>query len=345
MKIGLVSTAVPLVRGGGRFIVDWLQEKLVEQGHEVETIYIPYTDELEHILPQMAAIRLMKLDDYFDRVVTIRPPAHMVRHRRKVVWFIHHLRIFYDLWQTPYCPVPDDARGRALRAAIIAADNAALEEAHKVYTNSRVVGDRMRQFNNLESEILYPPVQRPEMFRSGAYRNEIVSVCRMEHHKRQHLLVEAIALTRTQVSLRLCGLSMDPSYVARLRNTARELDIQDRITIEDRWISEPEKVDRLENALASAYVPYDEDSYGYPTIEAAHARRCTVTVADSGGVSEFVTNDHNGCVTEPSAAALAHAFDCLYADRTRARRMGDAAERRVTELGINWDSVVARLLA
>lgn len=345
MRIGLISTAVPLVHGGGRFIVDWLQEKLQERGHEVEIVYIPYTDELPHILPQMAAIRLMKLDDYFERVITIRPPAHMVQHPRKVVWFIHHLRYFYDLWQTPYCPVQDNASGLAFRSAIFAADKVGLREAHRLFTNSRVVGERIRNFNGLESEVLYPPILRPEMFRCGTYGDEIVSVCRMEHHKRQHLLVEAMAHTRTPVRLRLCGTSMNPMYVHGLRERARVLGVANRVSIEDRWISESEKADRLEHALASAYLPYDEDSYGYPTIEAAHAARCTLTVTDSGGVPEFVVDGSSGLIVDPEPACVGAAMDRLFNDRDLASRMGHAAQARVAALGIDWDTVVEKLLA
>ena len=277
-------------------------------------------------------------------MITIRPPAHMVQHPRKVVWFIHHLRMFYDLWQTPYCPVADDARGRAMRAAIMAADNVALSEAYKVFTNSRVVSNRIREFNKLDSEILYPPILRPEMFQAGEYGDEIVSVCRMEHHKRQHLLVEAMGHTRTQVRLRLCGASLSPGYVDDLRATARRVGAEGKIAFEATWITEQQKADRLRNALASAYLPYDEDSYGYPTIEAAHAQRCTITVSDSGGVGEFVIDGVNGLVAEPHAAAVAEAFDRLYADRALARRMGERASERVMQLGIDWDVVVARLL-
>lgn len=345
MKVGIISTAVPLVKGGGRFIVDWLHEKLIAHGHEAEIVYIPYTDEMEHILPQMAAIRMMKLDDYFDRVITIRPPAHMVQHPRKVVWFIHHLRMFYDLWQTPYCPVADDAGGRAMRAAVMDADNTALSEAHAVFTNSRVVGDRLRHFNGIDSQVLCPPILRPEIFHCGEYGNEIVSVCRMEHHKRQHLLVQALAHTRTPVRLRLCGTSMDPDYIDTLTDTARQLGVADRLALEVRWITEEEKADRLENALASAYLPFDEDSYGYPTIEAAHAKRCTLTVTDSGGVPEFVTDGITGFVVAPTPEAVGQAFDRLYEDRDLARRMGQAASDRVAELGIDWKTVIARLLA
>lgn len=345
MKIGLISTALPHVKGGGRFIVDWLHEKLTERGYPTQIVYIPYTDELDHILPQMAAIRAMKLDDYFDRVITIRPPAHLVQHRCKVIWFIHHLRMFYDLWQTPYCSVADDASGRAMRSAIMAADTNGLAEARRLFTNSRVVGDRVRKFNGIDSQILYPPVLRPEMFRAGEYRDEIVSVCRVEHHKRQHLLIEAMAHTVTPVRLRLCGSSMSATYVQGLRDMVRVLGVSDRVMIEDRWITEEEKADRLEHSLASAYLPYDEDSYGYPTIEAAHASRCTITVSDSGGVPEFVIDGVTGFVTDPHPKAVAEAMDRLFSDRALARRLGSAAALRVAALGIDWDTTIENLLS
>jgi glycosyltransferase involved in cell wall biosynthesis len=345
MRVGLVSTAVPLINGGGRFIVDWLHIKLREHGHEVETIYLPFTEERDHILPQMAAFRTIDLESHFDRIVAIRPPAHVVRHPRKVVWFIHHLRVFYDLWGTRYCPHADTAANRALRDSIVAADAVALGEAHRLFTNSRVVGDRLRRFNGIDSEPLFPPILTPELFRAGAHGDEIVSVCRVEHHKRQHLLVEAMAHTKTPVRLRLCGASANSVYLGELRESASALGVAERVTFDFRWISEEEKADALSTALASAYLPFDEDSYGYPTIEAAHAARCTVTTCDSGGVPEFVTHGDNGLVVAPEPAAIADAFDRLYADRALARRMGEAARARVAELGIDWETVIGRLLS
>ena len=220
----------------------------------------------------------MRLENHFERVITFRPPAHVVRHPCKVVWFIHHVRYLYDLWDSEHRPFADLAPHRALRDTVVRADTAALKEARHLFTNSRVVSDRVRRFNGLESEVLYPPVLRPELFAAGEYGNEIVSVCRVERHKRQHLLIEAMRHVRTPVRLRLCGTGLDTNYMQSLRRLAEESGAADRIAIEDAWITEEEKAARLEGALASAYVPYDEDFYGYPTIEAAHARRCTVTV-------------------------------------------------------------------
>jgi glycosyltransferase involved in cell wall biosynthesis len=344
MKIGLISSAVPLIFGGGRFIVDWAERKLTEHGHEVEIVYLPSTDDADSLLSQMNAFRLLHLDEYFDRVITFRPPSHVVWHRRKVVWFIHHIRVLYDLWASPYRPVPDNAHYRALREAVCRFDTHALREAHRVFSSSRVVADRLLLYNGVKADVLYPPVLQPDLFRCGDYGNEIVMICRMEHHKRQHLLVEAMRHVQSPVRLRLCGTGSAPAYIQSLHEAAARIG-GGRVVIEDRWISEEEKADRLSGALAAAYVPLDEDSYGYPTIEAAHARRCTVTTSDSGGVLEFVTDDETGLVAPPEPQALAEIFDRLHADRALARRIGEAAHAHVRRLGIDWDRVVEALTA
>jgi glycosyltransferase involved in cell wall biosynthesis len=345
MKIGLISSCVPLVFGGGRNIVDWLASKLLEHGYRCEVVYIPSSDTPETILQQMAAFRLLELSDSFDRIITFRPPSHIVKHPVKVVWFIHHIRMYYDLWNSPYCPVPDTAPWRALREDIMRADTRALREATRVFANSRIVQQRLAAYNGIDSEVLYPPVWRPEIFRSGEYGDELVYVSRMEHHKRQHLLVDAMRYTKTKVRLRLAGSSTSGPYVQSLREAVEHNGLRDKVTIDDRWISEDEKAANFASALAAAYAAYDEDSYGYPTIEAAHARRCTVTLNDSGGVLEFVEDGVNGRVVAPEPAAIAAVFDELFERRDLARQFGDAAHARLAELGIAWDVVITRLLA
>lgn len=344
MRIGLISSAVPLVFGGGRFIVEWLAEQLRARGHHVEIVLIPTTEDPENVLVQMSAIRSMDLSA-FDRVITFRPPAHVVRHPVKVAWFIHHFRVFYDLWGTEYCGIPDLASYRALRDTIMAADTHALIETHRLFSNSRVVADRVAHFNGLAAEVLYPPVHAPERFRSGQYGDEVVCVSRMEGHKRQHLLVEAMRFTRTAVRLRLCGAGTDQGYIDTLRSIALRDGTADRIVFDTRWISEDEKIEVLEHALAAAYVPVDEDSYGYPTLEAAHAQRPTITVDDSGGVPEFVIDQVNGLITTAAPEALAAAFDRLYADKDFAAQLGAAARQRIMDLGVDWDTTVEKLLS
>jgi glycosyltransferase involved in cell wall biosynthesis len=60
-------------------------------------------------------------------------------------------------------------------------------------------------------------------------------------------------------------------------------------------------------------------------------------------VLEFVTDGINGLVVSPSPTALADAMDRLFLDRAHTARMGEANNRRLSELGINWDTVVESL--
>ncbi|HAV35002.1 MAG TPA: glycosyl transferase family 1 [Massilia sp.] len=343
MKIALCSTYVPFLYGGARNIVEWLQEMLEREGHQVERIYLPQVDTADRLCTQMAALRSIDLSAA-DRVICFRPQAHLIRHPHKILWFIHHIRVFYDMWDSPYRGFPDDASHRSVRAALLAADNAALREAKAVFTNSRVVSERLRQFNGIDSEVLYPPVFASERFHCRGFNDEIVYICRLEHHKRQHLLVEAMAHTNTPVRLRLCGASSGSEYPRELSAQIERLGLQDKVVLDVRWIAEEEKVELLADCLAAAYLPVDEDSYGYPSVEASHAAKAVLTTDDAGGVLELVSDGVNGYVLPPDPAALGAAMDRLYSDRALASRLGAAARARLDELNISWTHVLKRLL-
>jgi glycosyltransferase involved in cell wall biosynthesis len=345
MKIALVSTFVPFVKGGARNIVEWLEHALRNEGHQVEIIYLPEVDSPATLYQQMAAFRWIDLSAA-DRVICFRPQAHLIQHHHKILWFIHHVRAFYDLWDNDlYRGCPNDESHRGFRKVLHETDTAALSEAKRIFTNSKVVSARLKRFNNVDSEVLYPPVFESERFFARKYSDEIVYVCRVEHHKRQHLLIDAIAKTKTNVRLRICGSSYDSGYPSELRRQIAALGLQDKVTLDDRWISEEEKVEILADCLAVAYLPEDEDSYGYPSVEGSHASKAVVTTSDSGGVLELIVDGVNGFVTSPAPEALAEAMDQLFIDRQLAKKMGEAARNRLDEIKISWSHVIERLLA
>ncbi len=344
MKIALVSSCIPFINGGARNIVEWLEKLLVSQGHEVERVYLPQVDTPTLIMSQMMAYRLVDLSAA-DRVICFRPQAHLVSHPNKIVWFIHHLRQFYDLWDTEYRGMPDDAHHRALKSAVREADTRALLEAKHIYTNSQVVSDRLWKFNGIESVVVYPPIYQPERFRCDYYGEEIVYISRLAPHKRQHLLIEAMQYVRTPVKLRLCGTGDLPEYPALLRSEIRGLGLEACVVVDDRWISEKEKEDVFATCLSTAYFPLDEDSYGYPSLEASHSCKPVITTSDAGGVLELVIDGYNGIVCEPSPHSLAEAMDRLYGDRDATAAMGRNAEARLRQLNISWTHVTERMLA
>jgi glycosyltransferase involved in cell wall biosynthesis len=345
-KIIVASSAMPFVQGGAHLMVDWLTRTLIDHGHQVETLELPFSPRWEDWLEQMLAFRLIDLSQHGDLLIAIRPPSYLLRHPNKVLWFIHHLRSAYDLWGTRYQDLPYSPEGLRHREAVMRADGVALAEAKKVYCNSHVVAQRLAKFNQIQAEVLYPPLFRPERFRSGPMGDYLLYVSRLTHHKRQWLAIEAMRYAQTPVKLIIAGKPEpgEEAYAAELRSLIERYHLERRVTLLDRWIAEEEKITLLAECLAAIYLPLDEDSYGYASLEAHHAGKAIVTTADSGGTLELVQHGVNGVVTDPDPEALAAAIDELYRDRSLAERMGQAGQKRIAELGISWDRVIARLL-
>src|SRR5262249_44632144 len=148
----------PFVEGGSSYIVESLAAQLEVRGHEVEVLRFPFEENYSEALDQLLAMRLLDLSEHGDRLIAIRTPSHLLKHPNKVVWFIHHYRSAYDLWGTEYQVIPNTPEGIAYREAIVAADNLGLREASKLFCNSGVVRDRLKKFNGVDAEVLYPPL-------------------------------------------------------------------------------------------------------------------------------------------------------------------------------------------
>ena len=345
MKVLVASTIVPGIRGGGTIIIDSLERALRDRGHEVDVLRFPFYSGEYDMLAQMLALRLHHVEESGDRLICIRTPSHLLQHPAKVVWFIHHHRQAYDLWDTEYSNLRDDASGRAFRDAIRAADDLAFIEARALYANSGVVRDRVRRFNGLDPEVLYPPLDHPEQFDCEEYGDTIVYVSRLTSHKRQALAIEAMVHTKTAVRLLVAGAPDSRDEERRLSDLVRAFGLEDRVTLRSGWLPEDDKVRLFATCLAAVYCPFDEDSYGYPSLEAHQSSKAVVSCTDAGGVGELVVDGVNGFLVEPSPAAMASRFDELYEDRTMAQRMGQAGKQRMESLGISWDHVITRLLA
>jgi glycosyltransferase involved in cell wall biosynthesis len=292
----------------------------------------------------MAGVRSMDFTGFGDRLIAIRTPSYLVRHHHKVLWFIHHHRPSYDLWES-YPDVPKNADGWEFRRMMHSSDEVALGEAKKIFTNSARVRDRLRQFNGLDAEVLYPPLPVETVAEPGEYGDYLLYISRIEAHKQQLLAVEALAHTTTPVRLVLAGKGAGTEYSERISRRVDELGLVNRVTFLNTHVTDETKWSLMNNALASVYLPHDEDSYGYVGLESAAARRPLITATDSGGVLELVHDGVNGLVTAPEPKSLARAFDTLYADRELAARLGAAQPRRLLEMNIDWDHVVRRLLS
>jgi glycosyltransferase involved in cell wall biosynthesis len=345
VRVIIASTTVPLIDGGGRFIVKWTADAIRAVGHEVEEFYLPFPPGARPALSAMVGLRSVPFAGSADRLIAIRWPAHIIRHENKATWFIHHYRQLFDLWHTPYRGVPANAEGIAYRETLRRIDNMGLRESRDVFTNSLIVRDRVREYNDLDPEPLFPPLGGDtSRFRNDGYGDFIFYPSRITSIKRQLLAVQAMRHTTTPVRLIIAGKPESAPYGKEISDYVSEHSLEDRVELRLGWLEEDEKIDLYARCLALAYLPIDEDSYGYPSLEASHASKPIVTLQDAGGALEFVRDEKEGIVTDPNPRSLAKAFDRLYEDRLTAERMGTQSFARRDELKISWPHVVRRLL-
>jgi glycosyltransferase involved in cell wall biosynthesis len=342
-RIVICATKVPFAYGGAEMLVDSLRDALAERDFEVDVVALPFHwPTRTELLKGSLAWRLLNLTEAagkrIDLVIATRFPSYLVKHPNKVIWLIHQLRQAYDLLGTGYSDFserqPRDARALAM---IRAMDRRTLGEARAVFTISGNVADRLRRFNQIEAEVLYPPPRLDPLIRAGEYEDFLFTLGRLDPLKRFDLLVRAMRHTETPVRCRIAGTGPEQDALASLID---RLGVQNKVELLG-WVDDRKVVEQYANCLGVYYAPYDED-YGYVTVEAFKAAKPVLTTADAGGVLEFVEDGVTGFVCpSDSPREIGARIDALYKDRERTRRMGLAGQAKVRE--IRWDRVIERL--
>jgi glycosyltransferase involved in cell wall biosynthesis len=335
---------VPFIEGGGTFIVDWLEANLKKAGHKTEVLKLPFHTDYSQIPEQMLALEMLDVSDHGDRMIALRTPSYLLRHPHKVIWFMHHHRGAYDLWGTPFQDIPATPAGLKVRELIQANDQRTLSTAQSLFAISRRVGERLQTYNRLAAETLYPPLMDAETYRTGEYGDYVFFPSRITPGKRQRLAVEAMRYVKSQVKLVIAGVSDVTAEWEQLQQLVARYQLESKVSILHRWISNQEKLDLYAGALGVLFIPFDED-YGYVTLEAFHSAKGVVTCTDSGAPLEFVTPGETGLVSDPEPQALAEHLDRLYLDKAQAVRMGRAGAEKCRSLNITWEHTLARLLA
>ena len=342
-RIVICATKIPFAYGGAEMLVDSLRDELKSRGFEVDVVALPFHwPTRTELLKGSLAWRLVNLTEAagkrIDLVIATRFPSYLIKHPNKVVWLIHQLRQAYDLLGTRYSDFaesqPRDAKALEM---IRAMDRRTLSEARAVYTISGNVADRLRRFNQLEAEVLYPPPKLDRLYHPGDFGDSIFSIGRLDPLKRFDLLIRAMKHTETPVRCRIAGTGPERENLQSLIDRS---GLRDRVELLG-WVDDRDVIEHYANCLGVYYAPYDED-YGYVTVEAFKAAKPMISTADAGGVLEFVEDGVNGFVCQPdSPKEIGARIDLLYRDREKACAMGLAGQGRVRE--VTWDRVIEKL--
>ncbi len=290
------------------------------------------------VLDHMLAARLLQVQESvgqrIDRLIGLKFPAYLMPHPSKRLWLLHQHRSAYDLWDAPFSDLLHAPDGAHVRAAIRSADAAAFAGCERMFTIGHVVSDRLRRWNGVEAPPLHHPPPGADRLRPGEYGRYVLVPGRVNASKRQHLAIEALALTRQDVRLCFMGAADDVAYHAAVRARCTALGLDGRV----RWmggVGEAERLALYAGCLAVLFAPLDED-YGYVTLEAMLCAKAVLTVEDAGGPLGFVLDGETGCVCAPSPAAVAAALDDLWDRRRRTAAWGDAGRQHYAALGLGW---------
>ncbi len=346
MKIAIVSVQAPFIWGGAEYLAESLAERLTLAGHEVEDVRIPFKWwPGEALVDSLLACRLLRLGCEPDLAIALKFPAYWLPFANKKVWLLHQFRQVYELWGTPLQGLPDTPEGRRVRDMIHRGDGERLRGAKAVYTNSRIVAGRLRRGNGIEADgVLYPPLRKPEIFTPGEQGDYFFYPSRLNTIKRQHVAVEAMRHVRSPFTLVIAGKPDEKAYGEQLEELVRRHGLEGRVRFLG-FITEEEKARWMAGSLGALYLPFDEDSYGYVTLEAFQSHKPVITFRDSGGTDEVIEDGRNGLIAEPTPEALAEAMEKLWADKARTRDMGGEAFATIARHGIEWPHIIERLVA
>lgn len=347
MKVLVVNNMAPFIRGGAEELADHLVANLQRRkGVEAELLRIPFSWTPYHrVADEIMLCRMMEIYRV-DRVIALKFPAYLIPHEHKTLWLLHQYRQAYDLFESGQSHIPNDDHGGTIRNLVKNADDAcfgAIKE--RIFVNSATTRDRLQRYNGFASTILPPPLNDPENFTDISTGDYIFAGGRVNAGKRQHLLIEALKLCRSGVRLIIGGPPDSPADAARLRQAAEDDALQGKVVLDLGFLDRAKLAAYVNNSLACAYLPFDEDSAGYVTMEAFQARKPVITVTDAGGVLEIVNDGVTGLVADPTPHTLAEAMDRLYLEKWQAKAFGQAGYDLWTARRITWPDTVERLLS
>jgi len=256
--------------------------------------------------------------NYAPAAVRQRPCGANLYYCHNLPRFVYDLRGYYlerlPAWQRPGL--------RALIRYVQPRYERAVAAMDRVLVNSRNVQARLRKFLGVESTVVHPFCDR-QGFRWISQGDYYLSTARLEPYKRVDRIVEAFV----RMPERRLIVTSGGSELARLQQMASGAP-----NIEfTGWLGEGALRKLIGNAIASLYVPLDED-FGMSPLESMAAGKPVVGVAE-GGLLETMIPGETGILLEPDFAVDAVRAAVRALSPQRALAMRAVCERRAADFG------------
>jgi glycosyltransferase involved in cell wall biosynthesis len=164
----------------------------------------------------------------------------------------------------------------------------ALRRADIVFSNSRTIQGRLRDFLGVESQIIFPPVRTDTLrwLGSGDY---YLSTGRLDPLKRVDRIIDAFLRMPNKRLIVVSG-GCDESRLRKLAGNAPNITFTG-------WVSDARLSTLLGNCIATLYIPVDED-FGISPVESMAAGKPVIGVRE-GGLCETILEGRTGWLLDP----------------------------------------------
>lgn len=338
-RVGITFPQVPFVKGGAEIFVETMQDNLKARGYKTEIITMPFKwYPMDELYNNMAMWRNMDFTESsgekIDYLIGTKFPSYFAKHPNKLLWLIHQHRSAYDQLNSQY----SEFNSKVLETKKFReVDTKILEESKKIFTISQTVTDRLKQFNDVDSEVLYHPPKLAGNYYVDQFDDYIFTISRLDPLKRIDLLIEAMRYTNKNVKCLIGGVGPEQE---KLKKLISKYNLSDRVKLLG-FVNDEEMLKLYANSLGVYFCPIDED-LGYITLEAFLSKKPVITAKDSGGTLEFVRHEESGYIINPQPEELAESINKLYANKNMAKEFGMNGFNKVKD--ITWDNAMDRLV-
>ena len=320
------------VKGGAERFYAGLHEGFKALGCQPDIIAVQADEpDFETILSNYRKCRELDLSSY-DMAVSTKVPTYAVDHPNHVLYLVHTIRVFDDMFDRSFNPLFESHY--AQRARLHRIDFEAISRVKARFAIGHEVARRLYRWRGMECEVLHPPLAF-NGFRSGRAGDYFFLPGRLHPWKRVDLIIEAIKRSRLPMKLVLAGVGEVDRHLKTLAKGDDRIEFLGRID-DDRLVA------LYADCLAVPFVPLRED-YGYVTLEAFASGKPVLTCTDSGEPCQFVRPYESGLVVDPSPDGVRRGLEWFWDNREQAALMGERAQQ--VTAGMSWTETARTLAA
>lgn len=317
--------------GGAERFYKGLVDALLAKGCDAELINIQADESsFDSILANYARAEALDLSA-FDLVISTKAPTFAAKHANHLLYLVHTTRVFYDMFDVAFPQAGDTLRQQ--RQTIQLLDTKAIKNIKHRFSIGQEVGERLRTWNGLDSEVLHPPLGI-DGFHCTDAGDYFFLPGRLHPWKRVDLVIRAVLASTLPLKLLIAGTGESESDLRKLAAGDTRIKFLGRV-------SDAELRKLYAGALAVPFVPIRED-YGYVTLEAFASAKPVITCDDSGEPLQFVRDGETGIVCASQPEVLRVGLELLFKNRLLATKLGQRAMQSIAH--ITWPNVASRLL-